>query len=327
MKVVYIGNVGPGSAPHSTENHVARALRWNAVDVVPIHEPLYDWRPVAIPPDADFVLWTHTHSFAPPRTHGRQFKFLHAMRLRGTPVVSYHLDRYWDLSREIQISGPNKEPFFSTDVMCSADGGNAERWIDAGVNHAWFPPAVSRSECQLGTYRPELASDIAFVGSWDGAYHRESPHRQDLVRWLRATYGDRCAFWPKRGEPAVRGEALRDLYVSVKVLVGDSCFAGTPQANRYWSDRVPETLGRGGFLIHPEVPGLDEHYTPGKHLWTWPAGDWQALRSAIDEALEDDCTRAEVAGAGRLHVLTRHTYEHRMAELLDMLCDSGIISA
>lgn len=326
MKVAYIGNIGPGSAPHSTENHVRLALEGQRVEVVPIHEQRFDWTPIAIPDDADFVLWQHTHSFAPPRTHPRQFKFLAALRLRGTPVVSFHLDRYWDLSRETQIWGPNKEPFFCTDVMCSADGGNDERWVTAGVNHAWFQPAVARSECIPGTYRPELASDIAFVGSWDGAYHQESPHRQDLVRWLRATYGDRCAFWPKRGEPAVRGEPLRDLYASVKVLVGDSCFVGTPQSNRYWSDRIPETLGRGGFLIHPDVPGLDEFYTPGKHLWTWPAGDWGALRDAIEKALADGDMRSDVAMSGRAHVLAHHTYGRRMAALLDMLCDSGFIS-
>jgi Glycosyl transferases group 1 len=327
VKAVYIGNVGPGSVRHSTENHIKTALEANGVEVIPIHEQSYDWRPVAIPPNTDFVIWTHTHSFAPPRTHDRQFKFLRSMRLRGTPVVSYHLDRYWNLYRETQIWGPDKEPFFDTDVMCSADGGDPGRWAGVGVNHAWFPPAVSRPECEPGTYRAELASDIAFVGSWDGAYHAESPHRQDLVHWLRATYGDRCAFWPKRGKPAIRNEELRDLYASVKVLVGDSCFVGTPHNNRYWSDRIPETLGRGGFLIHPDVPGLDEHYTPGKHLWTWQAGDWPGLRAAIDGALDDDTSRTEVAAAGRAHVLEHHTYEHRMATMLDMLCDSGIISA
>lgn len=327
MKVAYIGNIGEGSAPHSTENHIAEALRSNGVDVVPIHEQRFGWRPDEIPADVAFVLWTHTHGFAPPRTHPRQFKFLHAMEFWNKPVISYHLDRYWDLYRETQVYGPDKEPFFSTDLMCSADGGNAERWLTVGIDHAWFPPGVSRPECELGTYRSELASEIAFVGSWDGAYHQESPHRAELVKWLRTVFGERCAFWPKRGQHAIRGEALRDLYASVNVVVGDSCFSGSQSNDRYWSDRIPETLGRGGFLIHPETPGLDEHYTPGKHLMTWPAGDWRALGKAIGTALHDDDMRHEVAAAGRSHVLEHHTYERRMAQLLDLLTERGIISA
>jgi hypothetical protein len=328
VRVVYIGNLGPNSAPHSTENHVARALEANGHTVVPIHENGFPWtHGQTIPDGTDFVLWTHTHGFAPPRTHGRQSRFLRAMRDRGIPTVSYHLDRYWDLYRETQVYGPGKEPFFCTDLMCSADGGNDERWADADVAHAWFPPGVSEAECVPGTYRAALSSDIAFVGSWQGGYHAEHAHRADLVAWLKETYRDRCRFWPLPGEHAIRGEALRDLYASVKVLVGDSCFAGMPQGDRYFSDRIPETLGRGGLLIHPEVPGVTDGslYISGEHLLTWPAGDWNALRGQIDLALADDDMRRQVAAFGRQHVLANHTYEVRMRQIVDLMADRGLL--
>lgn len=323
LRVAYIGNVGPDSAPHSTENHVARALAVNGVDVVPIHEQRFDWDASAVA-GADFVMWTHTHGFAPERTHPQQFAFLAAV---DVPVVSYHLDRYWDLYRETQIHGPRKEPFFSTDLMCSADGGNEHRWLDVGVAHAWFPPGVSAAECEPGTYRPEMASDVAFVGSWDNGYHPESDHRRQLVRWLRRTYGARCVFWPKRGELAVRNEPLRDLYASVKVLVGDSCFSGDPRGRGYCSDRIPETIGRGGLLVHPDTPGVTDGtlYTSGEHLLTWEAYDWDALRSTIDAALTVDDLRAEISADGRAHVLAHHTYEVRMANLLGLLRTRDLI--
>lgn len=327
MRAAYIGNLGEGSAPHSTENHVARALRTIGVEVLEVHEQRFTWTPGEIPAGVDFVLWTHTHSFAPPRTHRHQFRFLEAMRSRGVPTVSYHLDRYWDLYREAQIQGPGKEPFFCTDLMCSADGGNDERWASAGVSHAWFPPGVSEAECAPGTYREEFAADIAFVGSWEGAYHRESSHRGELIKWLRSTYGDRCALWPKRGQHAVRGDDLRDLYASVKVLVGDSCFAGDPRGRSYLSDRVPETLGRGGFLLHPDVLGVTDGtlYNSGEHLLTWPAGDWDALANLIDASLADDDLRRDVAAAGRRHVLATATYEVRMGQLLALMGERGLI--
>lgn len=318
----YIGNLGPGSAPHSTENHVARALEANGVEVHRIHEQQFRWVAGRVP-DVDFGLWTHTHGFAPPRTHPRQARFLQAVRARGVPTVGYHLDRWFDLDREPQL----EEPFFTCDLVCTADGGNQERFAALGIAHAWYPPGVSEPECEPGTFRPELASDIAFVGSWQGGYHQESKHRYELVEWLRVTYGDRCRFWPAPGEHAVRGEALRDLYASVKVLVGDSCFSGDPRGHAYTSDRVPESIGRGGLLIHPDTPGVTDGtlYTSGEHLLTWPAYDWDVLRSTIDGALADDDLRRRVSAAGKAHVLANHTYEARMRTLLADLAERGLI--
>lgn len=322
MRVAYIGNLGEGSAPHSTENHVAGALEANGHEVVRLHEQRFDWNPSRIP-GVSFVLWTHTHGFAPERTHARQERFLSAMRLRDVPTVGYHLDRWFDLRREPQLG----EPFFRCSLVCTADGGNQDRFAALGVEHVWFPPGVSAGECEPGTYRAALASDVAFVGSWQGGYHPESGHRAGLVGWLQQTYGDRCRFWPTPGEHAVRGEPLRDLYASAKVLVGDSCLVGTGQNRSYISDRIPETLGRGGFLAHPYVDGVTDGtlYTSGEHLVCWEAGDWGALRDEIDAALTDDEERARIAKAGREHVLEHHTYERRMAQLVDLLTERGLL--
>lgn len=333
MRVAYIGNFEP---PHSTENHVARAIEANQHSVVRLQEQSFGWDPKRVPTRTDFVLWTHTHGLAPQKTHKRQFHFLEAMRRRGVPTVSYHLDRYWDLYRETQIYGSGKEPFFSTDLMCSADGGNEQRWLDVGVNHAWFAPGVSEPECALGTVRQEFVSDIAFVGSWQGVthsdgvyggYHPESTHRHRLLAWLRDTYGDRCRFWPERGQPAVRNEALRDLYASAKILVGDSCFSGDPRGHHYCSDRVPETIGRGGFLVHPDTPGVTDGtlYTSGEHLATWEAGEWAQLQSTIDHYLTHEDERREIATRGRAHVLEAHTYEVRMRQLVELLAARRLV--
>jgi hypothetical protein len=321
VRVAYIGNLGEGSAPHSTENHVARALEANGHEVLRLHEQRFDWNASQIP-DVSFVLWTHTHGFAPERTHARQERFLRDLRGRGCSTVAYHLDRWWDLRREPQLA----EPFFACSLVCTADGGNSERFEHARIIHEWFPPGVSSTECAPGIPRPELASDVAFVGSWAGGYHAESKHRYQLVDWLRSTYGSRCRFWPAPGEHAVRGEALRDLYASAKVLVGDSCLVGTGKNRSYISDRIPETLGRGGFLVHPYVDGVTDGtlYEAGEHLVCWEAGDWGALRDEIDAALADDEERARIAKAGREHVLATATYEVRMRELTDLLTARGL---
>lgn len=319
MHVAYIGNF---SALHSTENHVARALEANGHIVERCQEGPAVWSslPGRLDATPDFVLWTHTHGLAPEQAHHDQAAFLARCRNAGIPTVAYHLDLWWGLDREPQV---HVEPFFRCDLVCTADGGHDPQWEAIGVNHRWFPPAVSEAECAPGRPRREYRSDVAFVGSWAGGYHEESRHRYELVNWLRTTYGETCRFWPKPARHAVRGADLRDLYASVKVAVGDSCLV--PRLSRYWSDRVPETVGRGALLLHPDVEGLTEQFKPGEHLDTWRAGDWDALRTLIDGYLADDDRRAAVAAAGRAHVLEHHTYEVRMRQLVDALTSDGLL--
>lgn len=322
MRVAYVGNFEP---PHSTENHVAQALEANRHSVVRLQEQSFGWDPKRVPPRTDFVLWTHTHGYGPPKTHGRQAKFCEALRRRDTPVIGYHLDRWWGLQREYQVA---EEPFFNdTTLVVTADGGHDDEWANLGIDHVWFPPAVSARECEpRGTPRDEYRSELAFVGSWQGGYHAEWPHRQELVDWLGDTYRDRCAFWPRRGEHAVRGADLRDLYASVDVLVGDSCLAGS--AHSYCSDRIPETLGRGGFLVHPRVAGItDRQFFEGRHLACWTLGDWDELRAVIDHHLANADERQVIASRGRVHVLDAHTYEVRMQQLVTILAERGLVDA
>ncbi len=329
MKVLQIGNFGPD---HSTENELRKALGAIGVEVVPVqeNEPGLWTDPVAVLSEhhPHWVLWTRTgwdwkatcgwsHEEAVERQHG----FLAACRAFGIPTVGYHLDRWWGLDRQGQV---HVEPFFRVDLLVTADGGHDEEWRAAGVNHHWMPPGVSEFECGGARYNAKLASPIAFVGSWRPGYHPEWQHRPQLVDWLRSNYGRMVRFWGGPGR-AVRGAALRSLYASVAVVVGDSCLVGS--SGRYFSDRIPETLGRGGFLIHPQVEGLEEHWQSGVHLQTWPIGDWGELRQLVDSYLADSDGRRGIAHAGRLHTVEHHTYTVRMRQLLALMATEGMVPA
>lgn len=327
MRVLQIGNFKP---PHSTENHLKRALENNGHEVSAVQEDDFRiWEALALDPSLawdvkpDFILWTrtgwdYTHALhgayrSPIEAFSFQLMFLNRALKQGIPTVAYHLDLFFGLnpSRVAVLD----EPFFSCNLVCTADGGHQDEFEAKGINHVWFPPAVSRDECEPGMFRDEFHSPIAFVGSWQGGYHRESKHRHELVAWLQEHYARDCAFWPKPGHPAIRGSDLRDLYASVDVVIGDSCFAGgVPD---YWSDRIPETIGRGGFLLHPWVPGLSDQFPHPGLPWTWGAGDWGELKSLIDSALAlNPAARRGLAAQGRLHVLQTATYEVRMAQLV-----------
>lgn len=323
MHISYIGN---GIPPHSTENDVRRALENNGHTVTFVQENELDqWgKLIADIDDPHFILWTSTKQYADHVGREIQWEMLAEARKAGTPVVGYHLDRWWGLDREDRIF---HDPFFRVDLLCTADGGHNEQWAQAGINHAWFPPAISEQNCGVGTPREEYTSDIAFVGNWQGGYHREWKHREELVNWLAKRYGNRVKFWPKRGEHAVRGEALKDLYASVKVVVGDSCLVpkkdGSPMTH-YCSDRIPETLGRGGMLAHPAVEGIDDLYGG---FSPWPLGDWSALKGVIEAltSIEPSGPLDTYLSDQMQHIRENHTYEVRMRQLVEVMTVKGML--
>lgn len=319
MRWGYIGNFGP---EHSTENHVLRALRSNGARVYRYQENDPDaWAEAALAVTSrqvDVMLWTHTE-WTPGVGHETQMALGDTCRAAGIPLVGYHLDRWWGLAGAGREQRVHDEAFFKApDLLCTADGGHEAEWRAIGVNHAWFPPAVLRAEAaRPGVVRHGYQLDVVFVGSWQSYGHPEWQYRVRLVEWLGRRYGSRLGLFPQPGRHALRGQPLNDLYTSCKVVVGDSCLAG--DATHYWSDRVPETIGRGGFLIHPRVVGMDRDYTPGIDFIAYRLGDFEELGSLIDHYVRDTETREAIAHAGRARVLTEHTYEARMARLSALL--------
>lgn len=310
-----MGNFGP---EHSTENHVRQALLNVGHSVVPYQEDeLGSFKRLGDDVEAgsvDLVLWTRTWGadvVSPVDALG----MLARCETAGVATVGYHLDRWWGLDREQQV---RDEPYFRCAMNVTADGGHDDEWAAAGVNHVWFPPAVLDAETRrVGTFQSRLASDVAFVGTWKH-YHAEWPYRRELVLWLRKTYGRQFRVW----ERGVRGQNLADLYRSASVIVGDSCLAGG--VTRYWSDRIPETLGRGGVLIHPLVDGLEAEFTPGTHFAAYELGRFDQLKEQIDSLLADSGRRAHLSAAGRTHVRVAHTYEVRMRALVELLRTRGM---
>lgn len=286
MRVVYVGNF---EAPWSTENDVAWTLEKMGHSVCRVQESISP----AFMPDCELIMWTHTHGWPFPEWMGFP-----------QPRVALHLDRFWGLNsldkREDQIG---HHPFWKADFVFTADGGNQHRFYERHVNHFWSLPAVCERWCYKGKFRPEYAVDVAFIGS--ESYHPEYPFRGKLIQFLRDNYAERF-----RLIQGVREGELNDLCASVKVIVGDSCFAGAP---RYWSDRVPEIIGRGGFLLHPWSEGMT---IP---MATYARQDLGSLKGQIDWFLRKPELRETYIQAGMAHVAANDTYRNRMEMIFDVV--------
>lgn len=259
---------------------------------------------------------TYTRTHSPGRYLDRSWTDRWAeLERAGVRTVGLHLDRFFDLEREHLAHEGDAQ--FTVGQCWTADGGNDERWAAAGVNHRWLVPAIDPDDVQGGVRRRELAYDVVFVGS-GGSYHAAYPERLDLLAHLRSRYGRAFAHFGHGGDmPVVRGQELSDLYRSAKVVVGDTCFVNRVRpADRYLSDRLFESIGRGAFTVWPWSPCVSDFYTTGRHFVTHVPGDWTDLDTMIDGYLAMPDARAEIAAQGQQHTLAEHTWAHRMGSVL-----------
>ena len=109
----------------------------------------------------------------------------------------------------------------------------------------------------------------------------------------------------------VFGQDLADLCVSAKIIVAPDY----PSNEFYWSSRFYLTTGLGGFLVHPDLYGLREEFTEGKHFAGYKGP--QELVSTIDYYLENEKAREAIQKEGQKRCLEIATFKHRIKEMLD----------
>jgi hypothetical protein len=315
LKILYVGNY---ELPFCTEVHLASSLercghqvirhqeqRQGVIDLRLVHEA---W---------DLMLWTRTW-----RGYVTQ-QFLDACKGANKKTVSYHLDLYLGLRREADMDG---DFFWRSQYVFTPDGDpiSAKIFADRGINHFYMPPGVFAPECKKGNWKKHLAHDVTFVGTSLNYHIRDWPYRTQLVDFLKVRYADRFAVWG-HPNPTMRNQDLNDLYASAKVAVGDSLCKNFTHEN-YWSDRIYETTGRGGFIIHPYIKGLENSFhirgkTDGpEELVTYNFGDFEQLGRLIDHYVEHDSAREEIRDRGHERTKREHTYDQRIKKMLEIVC-------
>ena len=305
-----IGLIGNFRVPFTTENDLVWSLERLGHEVVRLQEDDY-W--VVAPLDIDLLIYVHTHGWVTPIDLLRYFEQLEANKI---PTVSFHLDYFRGLElRDDRQNLVGRHPFWKTKYVFSADGGSSDWFKERGINHFWLPPGVVERDCYFADPKEEFLHDVIFVGS--RAYHPEWPNRPELIDWLHLTYGARFAHYGNDGRKVVRMDELNRLYRSVKIVVGDSINIGYKHPN-YWSDRVPETTGRGGFLIHPNVEGLRKYH---QSVITYKYGDFNDLKSKIDCYLEDYVRREKLRLKQHIETKTLNTYTERMRTMLNKVAE------
>ena len=151
-------------------------------------------------------------------------------------------------------------------------------------------------------------------------YFTGNSYRPQLIDFLSATYGNQFTLLPGNDRPAVRNHDLNEAYGASRVVVGDTLCPGFKH-KAYASDRIYETLGRGGFIIHPWIEGqFEDELEHGKHCIFYKYGDFDELQDLIDYYLHAHTERETIRAAGHERVKEKCTYVHRMAAILETVC-------
>jgi hypothetical protein len=301
MKIVFLGN---HSVPFSTESHHCWTFEKMGHEVIRLQEGKATTEDVVDAcKNAKVFSWVHTHGWPMPgrMVPEEMFNRIHA---HGVKSYSYHLDVYFGLDAwDKRDTLVGRHPSWKVQYFFSTVGSKDHLFQQRGVNHYWLSPAVVEYGCFKGAPRPDLTVDVGFAGSIN--YHPEYPFRLKMVQALQARYGSRFRVFT-----GIREKALNDLYASVKVMVGDHCFAGEP---KYWSDRLPETCGRGGFIVYPRTEGMTIPTA------TYEPQNIDNLIAAVDHYLEDEHAREAIRCKAFEHVKVHDTYTNRLQEVLKVM--------
>ena len=320
MRVSYVGNItnlASDGLSFNTENHIRLTLEALGHEVNFIQENTIK---LATLPDlvagSDMFLWTRTWK---DRVVTADLK---AIEAQGIPTVSFHLDKYTGIKRD---GGLGTDSFWQTQYVFSPEGSTEAKQVfkSLGINQYYLPAGVFDKECYIAPSQPEYKHDIVFVGGGVEYAHPEWQYRGKLVTWLQTTYGSRFV---KYGYPqkSVRGEELNKVYSSSKIVIGDSLCKDFMDSY-YYSDRAFEVTGRGGFLIHPYIAGITDHFVDRKEAVFYAFDNFRQLKNLIDYYLEHDTEREAIRLAGHERTARTNTYKNRMIEMLAVLKSEGAI--
>lgn len=205
------------------------------------------------------------------------------------PKASWIIDTHIDFQRSLTRFGD------SDFLFAAQKDGAAQLQQSLGRTVEWLPLACDptwhrRIEIEVPQF------DVVFVGSQIGAQRTQLLNQLSLSfpqHWFGSAYFDDMAAMYSRGRVGFNCSIANDL--NMRLFEIPAC--GLPLVTN-----------------HIEGNGLEELFDVGRHLLTYRSPT--ELEDFIRRLLGDESLRSQIADAGRNHVHTHHTYDHRMKRLL-----------
>ena len=283
MRIGYIANHGCGG--NDDEGAIAHALRELGHDVQPLRESRASQ---ARNLRCDVVLF---HKWEiPERLH--------------VPSVFWYFDLV-DFP-DPSLAGRNKTRLkWMRNVLPRVDIGFCTDgdWVNADTTGKLVYLPQGADERVVGRASADVAHRVLFTGIRAGG----GRGRVSFVDEMAAKYGNSFYHVSK----GVHGRAMAELIAQSHVVVAPD----SPVTDRYWSNRVFNVLGFGGFLMHPHCKGLTEFYEDGKELLMYRSRE--ELHKLIESA--SPAQAEAVARAGLERTMREHLYRHRCEKMVQII--------
>lgn len=311
MRIAFLGNF---KCDYSSETHHAKTLESLGHEIIRIQEPSRGEDILRVAEKCDLFIWIHTHGWT--NTGKTMKEVLEELRKKKIKSITYHLDLWMGLERQRDMMN---DDYWNIDYFFTVDKLMAD-WLNKNtkIKGIFMPAGVYDKECYIAT-KGQWDYDIIFTGSYQ--YHPEHPWRYEMINWLYKTYPTFKRF----GNPAsddittrqVRGEELNQLYAKTKIVVGDTLCKNFTYPY-YFSDRLFETIGRGGFIIHPYIEGIRDYFSDDE-VPTFKFGDFNDLKKKIDYYLDNFIEREQMRFKAHEKCKKEHTYLERWIQILKQL--------
>mgnify|MGYP003655247075 CR=1 FL=1 len=243
-------------------------------------------------------------------------------RREGILICSWHPDLYHypylmpNQNRFAEIT--NKIGLWSSDVVFSPEGGEHSDAFYSKCGIKQYTVRQAPYHETVGISNIEDISDITtkevpllFVGT---AYTNGDGFRQFLLKFLEEQYGEKFMLMGHTAEHQVRESRLSSLIAQSKIIIGESTyFPG------YWSNRLYESIGRGGFTLHPYVAGIEDEFVDGEECVYFSRWNFKELKEKIDYYLDEPEERNRIINNGLARVKKDHTLINRCTQVLEII--------
>lgn len=189
--------------------------------------------------------------------------------------------------------------------------------VRAEVSHLAFEPAIL--EALPAATTPDI--EVSFVGSVSVDHQQRIAlleavsRRYDLKLW-----GSRPQTLPASSplhrcfQGEVWGAEMYQVLRRSRITLNSHIdMAGREAGNM----RLFEATGVGAFLLTDFKDNLDTLFAPGREVGTWHTVE--ECLAKIERFAADDTERAEIAKAGQAKTIRRHTFRHRVEQILEMV--------
>lgn len=236
-----------------------------------------------------------------------------ARLIEGRDNAMWYHDPQWhrDLHRpdigHIAAVGRMAKTFFIT--------GFADEWRAHGLP-AKLLPAAGDSAITPKPFNQRFAGDVTFIGT--GYDPERAKFLLEVAKHYKVrVWGLGWERWSRElnwGGRPVEGDEFEEVCSSSKITLGVNP-ARAVGASSYTSDRTWMVLLAGAFLLTPGTPGMKRMLRGGEHC-AW-YDDVESCLSQISYYLENETKRKRIQAEGEKFARRFHTYDQRIANLLE----------